>query len=253
MKAALGRSDMPTSHAKMTDQHYIIPLNVLPLQGFGDHVKEDGGFGFITTGLFDELFGDVSLTDPMIIRVSQPDGAEVTLTAMPHNEDAGIFMPDWTFEILDSHEPVKVTKVDIGELPVVKTIIVRMFIESDVVHDLLEEHFYDFKVLHNNVWFKVDGETVIVEHLLGEDGEEIMLGRLTDELQVTINVCKDILPFPEPLTEPVPSPTEETAPVINSINLDETRELVPPAPPTEEEKRKAREARLKYFEKTPSA
>lgn len=250
---ALSYGNNVTSHVTMTDEHFLMPLNVLPIQSFGDHIKEDGGFGFITMSLFNELFGDTSLLDPMIIKVSQADGAEVTLTAMPHNEDVGIFMPDWTFEILNAHEHVKVTKVDIGELPVIKTIIVRMFIENDVVRDLLEEHFYDFKVLHNNVWFKVDGETVIVEHLLGEDGEEIMLGRLTDELEVTINVCKDILPvaLPEPLPDPLP--TEETAPVINSINLDETRELVPPVPPTEEEKRKAREARLKYFEKNPSA
>lgn len=230
----------------MTENHYLFPLNVLPLQGFGDHIKEEGGFGFIHLDLFNELFGDISLLDPMIIKLSQPDGAEVTLTAVPHNEDSGIFLPDWAFEILDAHEPVKVDKLDIGELPVVKTIVVRMFAENESVRDLLEDHFYDFKVLHNNIWFKVNGETIIVEHLLGEDGEEVMLGRLTDEVAVTINVSRDIVPLHEPEPEP-----ESISEPVDSIAFDEPRILAPPAPPTDEEKRKAREARLKYFSKNP--
>lgn len=223
---------------------YLFPLSILPLQSFGDHVKEEGGFGFIKSSLFMEMFGDSSTMDPMIIRVSQDDGAEVTVTAMPHNEDDGIFMPDWTFDILNANEPVAIEKADISELPVIKTIIVRMFIESETVKELLEGHFYDFKVLHNNVWFKINDETVIVEHLLGEDGEEIMFGRLTDELGVTVNVSKDI----EPIVPPAPIIEEPASPILNSI-VDEARELVPPAPPTDEEKRLAREARLKYFEK----
>jgi hypothetical protein len=223
---------------------YLFPLSILPLQSFGDHVKEEGGFGFIKSSLFMEMFGDSSTMDPMIIKVSQDDGAEVTVTAVPHNEDDGVFMPDWAFDILNANEPVAIEKADISELPVIKTIIVRMFIESESVKELLEEHFYDFKVLHNNVWFKINDETVIVEHLLGEDGEEIMFGRLTDEVAVTVNVSKDI----EPIVPPVPIIAEPVSPILNSI-VDEPRELVPPAPPTDEEKRLAREARLRYFSK----
>ncbi len=227
---------------------YLFPLSILPLQGFGDHVKEEGGFGFIKGNIFEEMFGDVGISQPMIIRVSQADGAEVTLTAVPHNEDDGVFIPDWAFEILNMAEPVKVEKVDISELPVIKTIIVRMFIANETVRDVLEEHFYDFKVLHNNIWFKINGETIIVEHLLGEDGNELMLGRLTDELAVTINVSSDV----EPLAAPLPVVEPLTEPVTRvPIDMDEERPLVPPAPPTEEEKRAAREARLRYFERRP--
>jgi hypothetical protein len=222
---------------------YLFPLSILPLQGFGDHVKEEGGFGFIKSDLFMEMFGDTSMTDPMIIKVSQADGAEVTVTAVPHNEDDGVFVPDWAFEILNQNEPVDIEKVDINELPLVKTVVVRMFIENESVKDMLEEHFYDFKVLHNNMWFKINDETIIVEHLLGEDGTEVMLGRLTDELAVTINISKDI----EPIAEPIPTqPVMETI-TESAIDMTEERSLVPPAPPTEEEKRAAREARLRYF------
>jgi hypothetical protein len=220
---------------------YLFPLSILPIQSFGDHVKEEGGFGFIKSELFMELFGDVSESSPMVIKVN--------LTAMPHNEDDGVFVPEWAFEILNADEPVRVEKMDTEELPVIKTIIVRMFIENELVKETLEGHFYDFKVLHSNIWFKIDGETVIVEHLFGEDGDEIMFGRLTDELAVTVNVSKDIEPFVEPFTEQEAMPVP-VSPIINSI-ADEPRELAPPVPPTEEEKRKAREARLKYFTKNP--
>jgi len=230
----------------MSRTHYLFPLNILPLQGFGDHIKEEGGFGFIPSDLFMEMFGDTSMTDPMIIKISQGDGAEVTVTATPHNEDGdGVFLPDWAFEILNQHEQVTVEKVDIGELPVIKEIVVRMFTAVDDINEQLEEHFYDFKVLHNNIWFKINDETVIVEHVIGEDGDELLLGRLTDEVAVTINVSHDVEPLTTPpmLTEPVEDSPPTTPPQINEM----VHELAPPAPPTEDEKRRAREARLRYF------
>ncbi len=231
-----------------SNSHYLFPINILPLQGFGDHIKEEGGFGCIPSDLFMELFGDNSLTSPMIIKVSQEDGAEVTVTAGPHNEDTGVFMPDWSFEVLNAHEKVKVEKVDIGELPVIKEIVVRMFTAMENVNDVLEEHFYDFKVLHNNIWFKINGETVIVEHVIGEDGDELMIGRLTDEVALTINVSHDVEPLTTP---PIPmEPVEESPPTLPQIN-EVVHELAPPAPPTEDEKRRAREARLRYFSRQP--
>ena len=45
------------SQYRMFDK-YLVPLGILPLQGFGDHVKEEGGFGFIKSDLFMEMFGD---------------------------------------------------------------------------------------------------------------------------------------------------------------------------------------------------
>ncbi len=221
-------------------------MGILPIQSFGDHVKEDGGFGFIKSDTFMEMFGDVGLGEPMVIKLSQADGAEVTLTAVPHNEDDGVFVPDWVFEILNSNEPVHVEKMDTSELPVIKEIVVRMFIKSETTQEVLQEHFYDFKVLHSNIWFKIDDETVIVEHLIGEDGAEIMLGRLTEEVAVTVNISGDV----EPVAAP-PVPVVPVEPARVPIDMTEERPLAPPAPPTEEEKRAAREARLRYFSRQP--
>ncbi len=247
-------------------------LSILPLQSFDDYNTPEGGVGFICTTYFDALFGGQLDASIMAITVTSNDRS-IAIKCMPHDEDEYddiIFLPDWAREYL-GNGTAQINKVDFDGIPRAQTIRARV-IDNEIYHidikEQLEDVLSNFKFIQANIVLTVEIETmggypgqIWIEDVLDEDGAPCVGPALLGE-EVCLDMAEPLEHAPEfdpVITAPVKSPViaSEPEPVASASEPEpltirpeerqQSRHSAAENLSAEEQRRIAREARLRRF------
>ncbi len=234
-------------------------LSILPLQSFDDYNTPEGGVGFICTTYFDALFGGQLDASIMAITVTSNDRS-IAIKCMPHDEneyDDIIFLPDWAREYLGKGT-AQINKVDFDAIPRAQTIRARV-IDNEIYHidikEQLEELLSNFKFIQANIVLTVEIETmggypgqIWIEDVLDEEGNSCVGPAVLGE-EVRLDMAEPLEHAPEfdPVVAPAPAPAPSP---IMAPEPEPVASALEPEPLTispEEQRRIAREARLRRF------
>ncbi len=234
-------------------------LSILPLQSFDDYNTPEGGVGFICTTYFDALFGGQIDTSIMAITVTSNDRS-IAIKCMPHDEndyDDIIFLPDWAREYLGKGT-AQINRVDFDAIPKAQTIRARV-IDNEIYHidikEQLEELLSNFKFIQANIVLTVEIETmggypgqIWIEDVLDEEGNSCVGPAVLGE-EVRLDMAEPLEHAPEfdPVVAPAPAPAPSPIMAPEPEPVTSTLEPEPLTISPEEQRRIAREARLRRF------
>lgn len=198
--------------------------------------SELNGIALIPQNIFEALFYG-SEDDTRIFGINvicEITDKYVAIKCMPHNEDEDIiFLPDWAREYL-GNGTAKINKIDF-DLPRAQTIRARV-IDNEMYHidikEQLEDLLSDFKFIQANIVLTIEIETmgnypaqIWIEDVVDEDGIPCIGAALLGE-EVRLDMCEPLERAPE---------------------FEPTEPIVPEVISQEEQRRIAREARLRRF------
>jgi hypothetical protein len=209
--------------------------SVLPLIHYDEGAISESGTAIIPEGAFNRLFEDDELESGIFgITISGID-TDVTLTCIPHNHENDIvYLPNWCILQLQG-DIVTIRRIEIDRIPRAKTIRCRVIdneLYSGDIKSALENILYDYKFIQSGMTLTVsmpdiDGQ-VWIESVLDEDDIDC-IGPALLGAEVILDMGEPLIPLP--LQEPEPVPVPEPVPELT----------------VEEQRRIAREARLRRF------